>query len=77
MKFSDSAADPLPRHDYDRALKNAVSWLGDRYLLAAPLTRRNDERKSYFAEPRRWHPSGSAGSASVAPKSLNAEHRVR
>jgi hypothetical protein len=77
MKRSDSPAGPLPRHDSDVALKSAVSWLGDRYLLAAPLPRRNDEPKSYFAEQRRWHPAGSAGSAGVAPKALNPEHRFR
>jgi hypothetical protein len=55
MKRSDSPAGSIPRYDYDGALKSAVSWLGDRYLLAAPLPRRNDERKGYFVEPRRWH----------------------
>lgn len=27
----------LPTHDYSLALQHAVSWLGDRYLLAVPL----------------------------------------
>jgi hypothetical protein len=27
----------LPTHDYSLALQHAVSWLGDRYLLAAPI----------------------------------------
>jgi hypothetical protein len=28
---------PLPTHDYSLALQDAVSWLGDRYLLATPI----------------------------------------
>jgi hypothetical protein len=33
---------PAPPHDYRAALQNALSWLGDRYLLAEPLTRRRE-----------------------------------
>ena len=47
----------LPIHDYRPALRCAVSWLGDRYLLAAPVTRRCDEPKPFFAESRRWFPT--------------------
>jgi hypothetical protein len=46
----------LPVHDYRPALQCAVSWLGDRYLLAAPV-RRAPERKPFFAETRGWFPS--------------------
>ena len=46
----------LPLHDYRIALKCAVSWLGDRYLLAAPV-RRTPEQKPFFAETRRWLPT--------------------
>lgn len=46
----------MPMHDYRAALQGAVSWLGDRYLLAEPV-RRIDEHKPYFAEQRRWHPA--------------------
>jgi hypothetical protein len=53
MKRADSKAIPL--HDYGKALRNAVSWLGDRYLLAEPVRRRKDETASYYVEPRRWH----------------------
>jgi hypothetical protein len=28
-------------HDYTPALNGAVSWLGERYLLAEPVRRRN------------------------------------
>ena len=55
MKLSDSPSSPIPKHDYELALKSAVSWLGDRYLLASPLPKRKDESKGYFVEPRRWH----------------------
>ncbi len=50
MKRSESASSLIPLHDYEIALKSAVSWLGDRYLLAAPLSRRSNERKEYFIE---------------------------
>jgi hypothetical protein len=55
MKRPDSHSDSIPPHDYGLALKSAVSWLGDRYLLAAPLPKRRTERKDYFVESRRWH----------------------
>ena len=45
----------LPQHDYKPALQSAVSWLGDRYLLAEPVSRRSSESKAYFVEPRNWH----------------------
>jgi hypothetical protein len=45
----------LPIHDYRPALQCAVSWLGDRYLLAEPVQRVH-ERKPFFAETRRWLP---------------------
>ena len=45
----------LPVHDYGLAVQNAVSWLGDRYLLAAPATRRVDRSAGYgSAIARRW-----------------------
>jgi hypothetical protein len=60
MKISESTPATIPQHDYNRALKSAVSWLGDRYLLADPLPRRRDERKGYFVEARRWHDARNA-----------------
>lgn len=48
--------DPIPVHDYQPALQTAVSWLGDRYLLAEPVRRRSEPLKSWFTETRRWHP---------------------
>jgi len=55
MKSSESPSGAIPQHNYERALKSAVSWLGDRYLLAAPLPKRKEEPKGYFIEARRWH----------------------
>jgi hypothetical protein len=51
----------IPLHDYSPALQGAVSWLGDRYLLAEPVQRLSEERRPYFAEQRRWHPAVVAG----------------
>jgi hypothetical protein len=47
----------LPVHDYRPALQCAVSWLGDRYLLAEPVRRRCETDKPFFAETRGWYPS--------------------
>jgi hypothetical protein len=47
----------LPVHDYRPALQCAVSWLGERYLLAEPVARRHEERKPFFVEMRRWLPA--------------------
>lgn len=30
----------MPIHDYSNAIQGAVSWLGPRYLLAAPISPR-------------------------------------
>ena len=51
----------IPRHDYGPALKNAVSWLGERYLLAEPVQRRRDDRKPFFNAVRGWHPQAARG----------------
>jgi hypothetical protein len=55
MKLSESPPSAIPVHDYGLALKSAVSWLGDRYLLAAPQAKRSDERREYFTAARSWH----------------------
>jgi hypothetical protein len=51
----------IPMHDYGAALQGAVSWLGNRYLLAEPVPRLSEERRPYFTEQRRWHPAVVAG----------------
>ena len=57
---------PLP--DYRNALQDALSWLGDRHLLAEPVPRLSEERAPYFAEPRRWHPAVVAGAIAKASR---------
>ncbi len=42
-----------PPHDYRPALQGALSWLGNRYLLAEPLNRRSDGHKPQVNEPQR------------------------
>jgi hypothetical protein len=46
---------PIPLHDYGQALQTAVSWLGDRYLLAEPVNRRREEASRYFNVPHSWY----------------------
>ena len=58
----------IPLHDYSPALQSAVSWLGDRHLLAEPVARLHEERAPYFAEPRRWHPVVVAGALKVVSR---------
>jgi hypothetical protein len=58
MKRQKENQTPLPQHDYGLQLQTAVSWLGDRYLLAEPVSRVPDKAKPFFVEPRRWHEIG-------------------
>ena len=51
----------IPLHDYRLALQGAMSWLGDRHLLAEPVPRLSEEHTPYFAESRQWHPVVVAG----------------
>jgi hypothetical protein len=44
MKRPNDLHPQLPVHDYGLALQSAVSWLGDRYLLAAPIPARRPDR---------------------------------
>jgi hypothetical protein len=57
-----SSGSELPRHDYNLALQTAVSWLGERYLLAEPVARRAEPAKPFFVETRSWHEPRRAGS---------------
>ncbi len=59
--------DNIPSTDYRTALQNAVSWLGDRYLLAEPVARLA-RHEPYFIEPRRWHPAVVAGALAKTPR---------
>lgn len=47
----------IPLHDYRMALQGAVSWLGERYVLAEPVKRR-EEPRPFFAQIPRWLPNG-------------------
>jgi hypothetical protein len=60
MKRNEPTAN-IPLYDYSPALQGALSWLGDRHLLAEPVPRLRVEQTPYFAEPRRWHPTVIAG----------------
>ncbi len=55
MKRSKDNSSALPKYDYGLALQTAVSWLGDRYLLAEPVARRAEPIKPFFVETRSWH----------------------
>ena len=39
MKNPETPQTVIALHDYDQALEKAVSWLGERYLLAEPAPR--------------------------------------
>ena len=56
MKPAEHASPSLPLHDYALAVRGAVSWLGDRYLLAEPVPRRARARSAapFYSEARRW-----------------------
>lgn len=41
MKLDTQTPPRLPVEDYQQALRSAVSWLGDRHLLATPIRRRH------------------------------------
>ena len=55
---------PIPRQEFRPALLGAVSWLGDRHLLAEPMPRLIEGHSAYFAESPRWHPAVIAGALS-------------
>jgi hypothetical protein len=48
MKLMTQEPSRLPVDDYSAALRKAVSWLGERYLLAVPVTRQATPR--YFPQ---------------------------
>ena len=39
MKQMPRSEKGFPLHDYTMAISSAVSWLGERYLLASPINR--------------------------------------
>jgi hypothetical protein len=54
MKLMTQDPPRLPVDDYSAALRNAVSWLGERYLLAVPVTRSEQAMPRYFPQGRGW-----------------------
>jgi hypothetical protein len=57
MKLMTQDRPQLPVEDYSVARRNALSWLGKRYLLAEPVKAHPvDHRPTrYFGERRHWH----------------------
>jgi hypothetical protein len=56
MKLSKPQEPTLLAQDYRIALQRALSWLGDRHLLAQPVNRVSAQPRPNFAETRRWMP---------------------
>ena len=46
----------IPFHDYSAAIESAVSWLGSRYLLAAPVQphRRSNPHHGWYLQSDHW-----------------------
>jgi len=59
MKTQKPKSQTIPQHDYRSALQGALSWLGDRYLLAEPLNRRSDGSKIHVSESERSQASST------------------
>jgi len=58
MKRPKETTLPPPQYDYDLALQTAVSWLGDRHLLAQPVPRRRVKPTPFLvAQPRPRNPA--------------------
>jgi hypothetical protein len=68
MKHKAELTRSIPQHDYGPALQSAVSWLGDRYLLAEPVPRRKVEYKPYFSSPRSWLEASRSPRVSSKPR---------
>ena len=54
MKRPETKKRPETAYDYEQARLDAVSWLGERYLLATPQPKREEPRPQYFVQPRDW-----------------------
>jgi hypothetical protein len=46
----------IPLHDYSTAIETAVSWLGSRYLLAAPIRPRprGHGEAAWYVQAESW-----------------------
>lgn len=54
MKLMTQEPSRLPVDDYSAALREAVSWLGERYVLAVPVTRSEQATPGNFSQQRSW-----------------------
>jgi hypothetical protein len=54
MKLITQESPRLPVEDYSGALRNAVSWLGQRHVLAVPVTRIERATPRYFRQGQSW-----------------------
>jgi hypothetical protein len=56
MKSGREHQPQFPVRDYSHDWQRAVSWLGDRHLLATPIAPRSPDRKAQFLVDgaRRW-----------------------
>jgi hypothetical protein len=57
VKTSKLLSQTIPPHDYRPAVQGALSWLGNRYLLAEPVNRRSADSKVQAGDPQRAQPS--------------------
>jgi hypothetical protein len=55
MKLMTQEPARLPVEDYSAALRNALSWLGERYVLAVPVTRGEQATPRHPRQGRGWH----------------------
>jgi hypothetical protein len=53
VKNTNKLKQAIPTHDYRPALQGALSWLGNRYLLAEPLNKRRDESTPQYLTTQR------------------------
>ena len=55
MRLMTQESSRLPVRDYSAALRNAVSSLGERYLLAVPVARSEQATPRYLPQGRGWY----------------------
>jgi hypothetical protein len=61
MKRTPGSANAFPLHDYSIAISSAVSWLGERYLLASPINRpRRRSAEPFYGQRASWWRAGKA-----------------
>jgi hypothetical protein len=74
MKPGSESLDQLPV-DYSRATRQAVAWLGDRYLLAVPVKPRpREQRRRYFTDTTPWTRGGRSQAIGGSERDNEARH---